>query len=352
VAGIAEHAGLRRRTVAAIFVVLTISGGLGVALYLAYWIILPTPEGMRERRLPRIAEVGLGLGVAAVLVLIIVWRVPTGGLVVPSLLVCVGGAFVWRQASPARGDDRTRRMRFAVGAVLVVSGAALVLRGADFTAIRDGLLAMLVTVIGVAVITGPWWVDLVSQLGAERRERIRSQERADLAAHLHDSVLQTLALIQRNAESPREVARLARGQERELRGLLYGTRTTSGRFADALRAAAAEIEDAYAVTIDVVVVGDAELDEALGAVCAAAREAMVNAAKHANVQELTVYAEVEDESVSLFVRDRGTGFDPASIADDRHGVRDSILSRVERYGGTAEIRSGEGGTDVQLRMPR
>jgi signal transduction histidine kinase len=211
---------------------------------------------------------------------------------------------------------------------------------------------MLVTVVGVAVITGPWWVGLVTQLGAERRERIRSQEREDLAAHLHDSVLQTLALIQRNAESPREVVRLARGQERELRDLLYGTRPTSGRFADVLRAAAAEVEDAYAVTIEVVAVGDCDLDEELAALCLAAREAMVNAAKHAGVNELTVYAELEEDAVSVFVRDRGVGFDPETVEVDRHGVRDSILSRVERHGGTAEIRSDETGTDVRLRMPR
>ncbi len=198
----------------------------------------------------------------------------------------------------------------------------------------------------------PWWIGLVTQLSDERRERIRSQERADIAAHLHDSVLQTLALIQRNADSPREVTRLARGQERELRDLLYGTREASGQLADGLRAAAAEVEDAYAITIDVVVVGDLALNEGLAAACAAAREAMVNAAKHADVTEVTVYAEVEPEQVSVFVRDRGLGFDFDSIADDRHGIRNSILGRVERYGGTATVLSATGaGTDVHITMP-
>lgn len=352
VTGIAEHTGIRPRTIAAIFLLLTLSGGAGVALYLAYWIILPAAEGTRTRRLPRRMELVISGVLAVLLVVVIAAHLPTAGLFLPSLLICAGGAFVWRQAITTQAGAQPSRTRFVVGALLVVSGAALVLRGADFSAVRDGLLAMLVTVVGIAVITGPWWVGLVSQLGAERRERIRSQERADLAAHLHDSVLQTLALIQRNADSPREVSRLARGQERDLRDLLYGVRSNTGRFADALRAAAAEVEDAYAVSIDVVVVGDAELDDALRALGAAAREAMVNAAKHAKVEDVTIYAEVEDEAVSVFVRDRGTGFDPASIADDRHGVRDSILRRVERHGGTAEIRSGAAGTDVQLRMPR
>jgi signal transduction histidine kinase len=350
VAGIAEHTGLRWRTVAIVFAVLTVSGGLGIALYLAYWIILPAMPGTQRRTTPRYAEIVLGAVVAAALIVVIAARVPTGGLVLPSLLVCVGGAFVWRQAMPDAAPQG--RTRFVVGAVLVISGAALVLRGAAFTAVRDGLLAMLVAVVGVAVITGPWWIGLVTQLGAERRERIRSQERADLAAHLHDSVLQTLALIQRNADSPREVVRLARGQERELRDLLYGTRPTSGRFADTLRGAAAEVEDAYAVAIDVVVVGDCELDDELAALCSAAREAMVNAAKHSGVNDVTVYAELEDDAVSVFVRDRGVGFNPQAVEPDRHGVRDSIRSRMERYGGGAEIRSDATGTDVRLRMPR
>jgi signal transduction histidine kinase len=146
--------------------------------------------------------------------------------------------------------------------------------------------------------------------------------------------------------------RLARGQERDLRDLLYGTRSTSGRFADTLRAAAAEVEDAYAVSIDVVAVGDCDLDDELTAVCFAAREAMVNAAKHAGVSEVTVYAELEDDAASVFIRDRGVGFDPTNVEDDRHGVRDSIVSRVERHGGTADIRSDATGTDVHLRMPR
>jgi signal transduction histidine kinase len=193
---------------------------------------------------------------------------------------------------------------------------------------------------------------MMSQLSQERSERIRSQERADIAAHLHDSVLQTLALIQRNAASPREVARLARGQERELRNLLYGTRTASGQLAEELRIAAAEVEDAYAVTVEMVLVGDVVLDDALAAAAAASREALVNAAKHADVTTVSLYAEVEPEAVSIFVKDRGVGFDLDAVADDRQGVRGSIIGRIERHGGEVKVRSQVGsGTEVEIRMP-
>ena len=193
---------------------------------------------------------------------------------------------------------------------------------------------------------------MMTQLSDEREERVRSQARAELAAHLHDSVLQTLALIQRNAESPREVARLARGQERELRTLLYGPVAASGQFSERLQAAAAEVEDAYAVSVDVVVVGDAGLDGKLAAVVAAVREALVNAAKHSGTAAVSVYAEVEAGEVSVFVKDRGVGFDPESVAEDRQGVRGSIVGRIERHGGTVRIRSAAGtGTEVEIRMP-
>jgi signal transduction histidine kinase len=165
-------------------------------------------------------------------------------------------------------------------------------------------------------------------------------------------VLQTLALIQRNAGSAREVTRLARGQERTLRSLLYGTRTSANQFAEELRIAAADVEDAYAVSVDVVIVGDAPLDDSLAAMAAATREALVNAAKHSGVEAVSLYAEFEPEQVSVFVKDRGVGFDLDEVADDRHGVRGSIIGRVERYGGRVQVNSGKGsGTEMEIRMP-
>jgi signal transduction histidine kinase len=364
--GIAQHTGVPTKVIRFAFIFLSFAGGLGVALYGAYLIVLPTAPGTGRGRLPIWLEYALAIVAALGAVAGAAFSYPQGGLFAPLLLACLGGALIWRQASEpdrarmrtlsrdslvAQRGDRLARIRLVSGLAFVVAGAVWSLARANFTAVRDGLLAVIVTLIGVALITGPWWMRMMSQLASERAERIRSQERADIAAHLHDSVLQTLALIQRNAGSPREVARLARGQERTLRTLLYGNRAAAGQFADELRAAAAEVEDAYAVTIDVVIVGDAKLDENLSALAAAAREALVNAAKHSGVEAISLYAELETDQVSVFVKDRGVGFEMDDIADDRQGVRGSMIGRVERHGGTVRIDSSKGaGTEVELRM--
>ena len=240
--GLAEHMGVRPGPLRVCFVLLSAAGGLGVALYGAYWIVLPTPPGVRSR-IPAALEWVLGAAAALVVTVVVASTLPTGGLVIPTVLACLGGALIWRQASDTHRDrlrmlsrdslaagtgERIGRARIVVGIALVAAGAAVVLARANVSAVRDGVVAVLVTIVGLAIISGPWWMRLVAQLAEERTARIRSQERADIAAHLHDSVLQTLALIQRNAESPREVARLARGQERELRTLLYGERAAGG----------------------------------------------------------------------------------------------------------------------------
>jgi signal transduction histidine kinase len=293
------------------------------------------------------------------------------------LLGCLGGALIWRQASEAQRDrlrDLSRRslmadfaernglLRVVAGVALVAVGAVLILARSDLSTLRDGLPAIAVTVAGLALVTGPWWLRLVSAFNAERAERIRTQERADLAAKVHDSVLQTLALIQRNADSPREVVRLARGQERELRSLLYGAAsgTSAGTLAEALSQAAAEVEDLYAVRVDVVTVGDvpARTDGGprrrdLDALVAAAREAMSNAARHSGADTVSVFLEVDDDAISVFVRDRGVGFDPDSVSADRQGLRGSILARMQRHGGTATITARPGqGAEVALTLPR
>jgi signal transduction histidine kinase len=191
------------------------------------------------------------------------------------------------------------------------------------------------------------------QLRAKREGRIREQERAEVAAMVHDQVMHTLALIQRNAADTKTVQRLARGQERSLRNWLYRPAASpSEQFAAALEQVAAEVEDTYAIEVETVVVGDREVDEKVGALIAAAREAVVNAARHAKVQTVSLYAEAEPEQLSVFVRDRGTGFDPSTVEDHRHGVRGSIIGRMDRHGGRAEIRSEPGaGTEVRLIMP-
>ncbi len=307
-----------------------------------------------------------------------------GWLVGPIGVVAIGAAFIWREADDAR-RARWRRTAAGVispargtlwrvlgGVILVVGGLSIFAIGQlDFAAARSVLFAVALTLVGVSVITVPWWIRLARDLGDERRERVRERERAELAAHLHDSVLQTLALIQRQANDPREVQRLARGQERELRAWLYGPTgyaapesaeapfgsdssadASGARFAAALAAAAGEVEDTYAIAVSPVVVGDAAMDPHLAALVAAAREAMVNAAKHAGVAEVSVYAEIENGTASVFVRDRGKGFDPDSVGADRRGLAQSIRGRMDRHGGSADVRSAPGsGTEVVLTMP-
>jgi signal transduction histidine kinase len=285
----------------------------------------------------------------------------------PVALAGFGLVVIWRQADDddrsslagrtGRFDVHSRRMalgRMVIGVVLVIGGVSAFLAASNaFTAIRQGVLASATIVAGLAIVSGPWWLRLGRELARERRDRIRSEERADMAAHLHDSVLQTLALIQRRADDPRAVVAMARRQERELRGWLYETSPSEGpdTFAAALGRVAEEVEGLHGVQADVVTVGDEPMDERLGALLAAAREAMVNAAKWSGVTTVSVYGEARDGEVSVYVRDWGKGFDPEAVGPDHRGIRDSIRGRMARHGGTTEVRSTIGeGTEVQLRM--
>ena len=365
---LADHLGVPRGRVRLAFVLLSFSAGLGVLLYGAFWIVLRTrpddePEGSARSAVQYLAALIAG----AVVLLINAHTLPLGWWFVPSVLGCFGAALLWRQASEtererwrrlstsslaAGATDRMGWLRIIAGITLVLTGAVFILARAGISAVGVGLASVLVTAVGIALITGPWWMKLMQELSTERRERIRNEERADIAAHLHDSVLQTLALIQRNANQPREVARLARSQERELRTKLYGVAVPDGKFGAALHAAAAEVEDTYAITVDVVVVGPEQpLNARMEALVAASREAMVNAAKHAEVTTVSVYAELTHDSASVFVRDRGIGFDPERTDQSRQGIRGSIVGRLQRQHGAATIKSSPGqGTEVQLRV--
>ena len=236
-------------------------------------------------------------------------------------------------------------------------GAAILFLYANgaFEAAGDVILAVVVAIAALSLILAPFLWRLGRNLAAERNARIRSQERAEVGAHLHDSVLQTLALVQKRADDPREVANLARRQERELRAWLGGgSEAANGAgIAASLERAAVEVEDAHGVPVDAVIVGDAPLDERAEAVVAAAREAMVNAAKFApDAGPVALYGEFEDGRAAVYVRDRGPGFDRDSIPADRRGVRESIIGRMSRHGGTAEIRTAPGeGTEVRLEIP-
>jgi signal transduction histidine kinase/phage shock protein PspC (stress-responsive transcriptional regulator) len=377
--GLAEQLRLSPLGVRIGFVVLAGFHGFGLALYLAFWAVVPlAPVTDRPAvRSRRVVDIGRLVALAVLVLgvgLLFSGRdlVSNNLLLVPVLLGGAGLAVIWRQADDTQrarwlrmstriggvGSGQSRRMaaiRIGAGGLLVIASIGLFLQLAgQLRAARNGLLAILVVLVGVGLITGPWWWRLVADLSVERRERIRSQERAEVAAHLHDSVLQTLALIQRHVNSPREVTRLARGQERELRSWLYRPDTRQeSRFAAAMEGVSAEVEDAYAVQVETVVVGDADLDDRLAAVVQATREALVNAARHAAVTEVSLYAEIEPERVTVFIRDRGVGFDRATVPDDRHGVAGSIVGRMERHGGTAAVRSTPGaGTEVELTMMR
>ena len=247
-----------------------------------------------------------------------------------------------------------RRWPAVAGALLLAVGLAgfLASRG-ELAAAREGLLSTVVVVGGLVLLGLPYVARTVGELRGERLERIRSEERAELAAQVHDSVLQTLALIQKAADDPREVSRLARSQERELRTWLYRPAASALTFGTGLEQAAAEVEESHGVPVEVVVVGDAPRDERLSALTSAAREAMVNAAKHAGAPQVQVYAEVEPTEVTVFVRDRGRGFDPEAVPAGRFGLAESVVGRVTRAGGSARVRSAPGeGTEVRLQVPR
>jgi signal transduction histidine kinase/phage shock protein PspC (stress-responsive transcriptional regulator) len=365
-AGLARHLGVEPLVVRIGFVVLTVAGGSGLLLYGAFWAFVPQDAGsdaaaerpLAERfQLPALAALALGgLLLASQLGLFvgqtILW---------PALVVGAGVALVWRQADDAQ---RARWMGDAVsgGGIRVLAGVVLLVVGvtaflaanADLGAVGNGMVAMVAVVAGLGVTFAPWWWRILADLRAERRERIRSQERAEVAAHLHDGVLQTLALIQRHAESPGDVQRLARSQERELRSWLFAAEELADdTLAAAVRAVAAEVEKTYDVAVEVVAVGDADLDDRLRALTRATREAIVNAAKFAGVATIDVFVEVRPEEVEVFVRDTGSGFAPSAVPPDRRGIAESIVGRMARHGGTARVRSEPGeGTEVELRMKR
>ncbi len=380
--GLADHIGVDVLVVRGLFVVLAFAGGAGIAMYAAFWAFVPAAPGGPDgdassppraavgRRggigRDRFGESGQYVALAAVAIggVLAVQSLGLGlpgRLLWPLALTAFGAAVLWRQADEAQrtrwrsavGHRRPRLATTLIGAVLVFAGAATFLAyHAQLSQVRNGLLSTAVLVTGIAVITGPWWLGTVRALSTERRARIREQERAELAAHLHDSVLHTLALIQRHVEDPREVQRLARGQERELRTWLYRPASDQERdFGRALERTLAEIEDSQGVSIDVVVVGECPLDDRLGAALQAVREAAVNAAKHSGSKSISVYAEIEPSKVTVFVRDRGKGFDMSAVPEDRLGVRESIVGRMERHGGKAFIRTAPGeGTEVRLEM--
>jgi signal transduction histidine kinase len=291
-------------------------------------------------------------------------------LVLPVGLVTAGVGMGWRGSDDAMRSDPRRGTgvlgRVLGGLVLCIGGLAVFFgQQVDVATLRDTGLALGVAFAGAGLVLGPSAVRLVRSFSVERDERIRAQERARVAAHLHDSVLQTLTLIQKRAEDPAATATLARHQERSLRRWLYGGGAAGADgevepggegWRRAAERMVGEVEDRYSVAVELVMVGDGEVDDArtpaVAALLAASREALVNAAKFSGVAHLSMYCELADGRFEVFVRDRGKGFDPTTIPADRRGIRDSIVGRVRGVGGTAHIRSeAAAGTEVQLSLP-
>jgi signal transduction histidine kinase len=390
--GIADHLDVPVSVVRGVFAILA-GSGIGFLAYIALWVLVPTDADVHQKLLQprgpqRRAQIRT-LIVYALVALVVsgvlgIFGSPFGGGTLgPLTLAGVGALLIWRRASADRRERWTsdaKRYGSLLGArrdwIIAGGGILLVLGGvASFLAAHDalaqaraGALGIIAVLGGVLLVAGPWLLRVTRDLRAERRERIREQERAAVAAHVHDSVLQTLALLRARAGDPAAVRRLARQQERDLRDWLYGTGSTAGRsetdpvgFTRRLRVSCAEVEDDFGVGVDVVTVGDAALDEAAAgapdddrvtALLGAMREAVVNAAKHSGEDTVSVYAEGEPEQVSIWIRDRGKGFDPDTVPEDRRGLRDSIRDRMQRAGGTVQIRTSPGGgTEVELSLP-
>lgn len=388
--GIAQHFGWPVWVVRMCVVALSLIDYLGVVLYAALWMLLPEQSPRPEspglaaarragmRRAPKVRSGGtpVGLTVAAVVLcagLLLLGRAivfgPGNSFFWPIVLAVVGVALVWRQAGDA-DDEKTDLPRWlaplvssARWAYLLRMGLGMLLVGAALWLavysqvsgpnLPSVMAVAALTLVGFVIVAAPWINQMRTNLNQAREEKLLADARADMAAHLHDSVLQTLALIQRQADDPKMVAQLARRQERELRSWLYGDQPGPKAFHAALVSAGAEVEDARGVPVEVVCVGDAAMTPGLEATINAAKEAMINAAKHSGAAKVDVYAEVDVESVEVFVRDRGRGFDIEGIGVDRMGVQRSIIERMERHGGSVRIRTAPGeGTEVRLEMSR
>jgi signal transduction histidine kinase len=390
--GLAAHLGWPVLVLRVGVVLLTASMGIGVVVYLVLWLALPLAaeaarapgleaarrRGLRTVEVPQRMKADLGLiSAVGLLGAGLLWFVQSAGfglpqrVLWPALAGVAGLMLIWWQADhiSSRSIRRQAGLRrwFApltahwsriVRIVLGLAGlgtaiALVVVQLPELSETTRTLLVLGMVVVTLLLAAAPWFIRVRRSLTTAREEKMLADARADMAAHLHDSVLQTLALIQRQASDPKAVIALARRQERELRAWLYGETTDAATAKAALVAAAAEVEDDHGVEVEIVVVGDRELDPELKSLVQAAREAMVNAARHAGVDQIDVYAELDDDAVEVFVRDRGAGFVLDDVPADRMGVRGSIIERLRRAGGNATIRSSpEQGTEVRLEMKR
>lgn len=386
-AGLARWTGFDVTVVRVVLVLATLASGVGAIAYALGWLLIPRAGEQSTIAVRALADRRGVVLVASLVPPLVLALVVTSMFGIPYLSTAVwscfvGGAaliLVYRNADEGErvwlrqaveplaelGSGRTRSRR--VFALRLVAGVALALAGLVFLVLGHSTLSALRPLAGasllaaaVLVLFGPWWLHLARQLVAERQARVRAEERADMAARVHDSVLQTLALIQRSSGDPLRVSQLARSQERELRSWLFeGGPPAPGAAGDdvtlgsAIEQVAREVEELHQVAVDDVTVGDCPQDDDVRALVAAAREAAMNAAKWSGAPVVSIYAEVEPQRVSAYVRDRGAGFVPAEVGADRRGIAESIRGRMARHGGSASVRSAPGqGTEVELVLPR
>jgi signal transduction histidine kinase len=339
-AGIARSLGVDATLVRLTFAFLTFAGGAGVVAYAGGWLVLghehaPPPSSRRRiLGLLVLAFAGLlalrGLGLSDR----VIWPAALAGM----------GVLIARGRAGAR---------FLAGLLVVALAIVVFVDTNAGDAGRGAALESSAVAIALLLVLGPWAWRLAAERDAERTARIRTEERSEIAARVHDSVLQTLALVQREAGDPKRVAALARRQERELRSWLYpGAREEGAGLAAAMDAAAAEIEELHGVPVELVRTGDVPLDDRVEALVLAAREAMLNAAKHSGAAEVFAFVDVDDDEIGVYVRDRGSGFDPDAVPAGSHGVTESIRGRMARAEGTATLTSSPGGTEVELRLRR
>jgi signal transduction histidine kinase len=382
-AGLAERRGWDPTVVRCVFVLAALVSGFGAAAYVLAWLLLPmagestsiASKAMTDRR-------GITLAGALVSLLFVVLLIAPAlraswldSVATPLIITVAGVVLIWRNASAdeqqmiqhfaepliglAEGRVKFRiTLRVLIAFVLLVLGVVLTTTAPPKTAPLQVLGGVLVVVAAIAVVLGPWWLRIARDLVLERQARVRAEERADMASRVHDSVLQTLALIQLKAHDPQQVVALARAQERELRAWLFdgrppGSLDSAATVAAGVRLIQQDVEAQHGITVEAVTVGDCDLNEDLAAMLAAAREATVNAAKWSGAEVVSIFAEVEPEEISIFVRDRGRGFDPDAVSSDRKGLAESIHARMTRRGGSARVRSAPGqGAEVSLTMPR
>ncbi len=375
--------------VRAAFGISALLSGFGLAVYVLAWLFLPAadePVSIATKALSDLRGLALAAVTASMLIFILIIASILGiGLLGsftwPLVIAAAGLVLIWRNATEAEqarmrslvqplidaggaggvaGSGKSRiRLRIGIACALLIGGTITLAATHHPVQLLRPLLGVILVIAAVVLLLGPWWLRVARDLMVERQARVRAEERADIAARVHDSVLQTLALIQRRADSPQQVIQLARAQERELRSWLFDGRAPGSMdgqvttFTGGIRRLQQEVEAQHEIAIEVVTVGDCPIDDDLSAMLGAAREATVNAAKWSGAQVVSLFAEVEPAEVSVFVRDRGKGFSPETVPADRKGLAESIRARMARRGGTATIKSVIGeGTEVALTIGR